>query len=258
MLSEAQRIQYERDGIVFPVSVLSPEEVRRFRAACDALEAQLGGKPRTVEVRQMHLHFRWAWELAVHPGILDAVEGVLGPNLLLWATELFAKHPQDSAVSIGWHRDNPYMGFDSALTTTAWVALGPSLPANGCMKVVLDPARQTREYAAKVSVPDDQMTDVALRPGEMSLHDAHILHGSGPNLSNEKRVGFAIRFVAPSARPQAGRPAVLLRGQDDYGYCDIASPPEDLDTEAALRGMRSSASRHLEAMLGNLRQAALS
>src|SRR5436309_754596 len=135
-LTEDQRRRYAGDGLVFPIPVLSPAETARYRAACDELEGRLGGKPRTVEVRQMHLHLPWAYELATHPRILDAVESILGPDLLIWATELFAKHPRDSAVSIGWHRDRPYMGFAAETTATAWVALSPSTPANGCMLAV--------------------------------------------------------------------------------------------------------------------------
>src|SRR5438034_1049716 len=77
-----------------------------------------------------------AYALATQPRVLDAIEDVLGPNLLIWATELFAKHPQDANVAIGWHRDEPYMGFEPGLTTTAWIALSDSAPANGCMRVV--------------------------------------------------------------------------------------------------------------------------
>src|SRR5207249_7027213 len=132
-LTEAEQRRYERDGLVFPLPVLSPSEVGRFRAACDELEGHLGGKPRTIEVRQMHLHFPWAHELATHPAVLDAVEDLLGPDLLVWATELFAKHPQDPGVLIAWHRDLPYLGLTSGASTTAWVALSPSTPANGCL-----------------------------------------------------------------------------------------------------------------------------
>src|SRR5579862_2459451 len=95
-LTPEQCRRYEREGILFPLPVLSAAEVQAYRAACDDLEAQLGGKPRTIEVRQMHLHFPWACALATHPAILNAVESLLGPNLLIWATELFAKHASDA------------------------------------------------------------------------------------------------------------------------------------------------------------------
>ena len=71
-LTEAQRDCYQSDGILFPVRVLTAGEAAEHRRACDDLEARLGGKPRTIEVRQMHLHFAWAHRLATHPAILDA------------------------------------------------------------------------------------------------------------------------------------------------------------------------------------------
>src|SRR5262249_3634106 len=175
--------------------------------------------PRTVEVRQMHLHFRWAYELATHARVLDAVEDLLGPDLLVWATELFAKHPHDSHVAIGWPRDRPDLGFCPAATTTASLALGDSTAANGCMRAVPGPgrteSRRDKESAGQGNLsacPANSLPgslDVVLRAGEMSLHDADIPHGSGPNLSNQKRVGFAIRFITSEARPLGGRPPVL-------------------------------------------------
>jgi non-haem Fe2+, alpha-ketoglutarate-dependent halogenase len=264
LLTEAQRHRYRQDGLVFPLRVLSPEQARTYRLACDELEAQLGGKPRTVEVRQMHLHFRWAYELATHPRVLDAVEDVLGPDLLIWATELFAKHPHDTAVSINWHRDLSYMGMTGE-TTTAWVALSNSSAANGCMRAVPGPARRDRPPPDQgrearpgrqggVEVDEREVVDVLLEAGEMSLHDAEVLHGSAPNRSEEKRVGFVIRFVTPQTRPLAGRPPVILaRGSDRHQHFHRVDPPAE-GGERALAGMKESAERHLEAMLQNLRR----
>jgi non-heme Fe2+,alpha-ketoglutarate-dependent halogenase len=249
LLTEDLRGRYLRDGLLFPVRVLAPEEAHRYRLACEELEALLGGKPRTVEVRQMHLHFAWAHELATHPRLLDAVEDLLGPDLLIWATELFAKHPHDAAVSIGWHRDRPYMGF-SGETLTAWIALSDSTSANGCMRAVPGPGRRdTRTSEGAV--------DVVLRAGEMSLHDADIWHGSDPNLSGTKRVGFAVRFVTPRTHPRAsGPPVVLARGSHRNGPFRVVDPPAAASGTGALAGMKESAARHLEAMLANLRSVA--
>jgi hypothetical protein len=256
LLTEEQRRRYRDAGIVFPVPVLSPGELREYRRACDALEAQLGGKPRTVEVRQMHLHFRWAYELATHPRVLDAVEDLLGPDLLVWATELFAKHPRDAGVSIGWHRDGPYMGL-AGETTTAWVALSDSAAANGCLRAVPGLGRYgTPSGPPGTAVAEWGAVDVRLRAGEMSLHDAHILHGSAPNLSDEKRVGFVIRFLTPQTRPLTGRPPVVLaRGSDRHNHFRIVEPPAEAGGDQALAEMKKSSALHLEAMLNNLRRA---
>jgi hypothetical protein len=242
-----EKNRYRDDGILFPITVLRTDEVVRYRAACDDLELRLGGRPRTVEVRQMHLHFAWAHKLATHPRVLDAVETILGPDLLVWSTELFAKHPGDG-ISIGWHRDEDYTGFDPELSTTAWIALGPSTCENGCVQVV--PGSQLDVLA------DDKKlaVHVALQPGEMSLHDGRLLHGSQPNTSQVKRVGFAVRYVAPAARPLHGRPpALLARGSDDHGHFEIVAPPVEENGDAFAQ-MRHSASRHLDAMLETLRR----
>lgn len=261
LLTDNQRERFGREGIAFPIPVMPPEDAAAFRTACDRLEADLDGKPRTIEVRQMHLHFPWAHRLATLPRVLDAVEDVLGPNLLVWATELFAKHPRDAAVSIGWHRDQPYMGFDDPTPVTAWISLGSSTRENGCMQA-LPEADRREKCAAGVRPPKGPLppesgaVDVVLRPGEMSLHDAYILHGSNPNLSDEKRVGFVVRFITPEMTPRHGRPPVLLaRGRDDRGHCEIVDGPSEADGTAALSEMKRSAAEHLDAMLQNLKVA---
>jgi len=255
---QEQRSRYDRDGIVFPIRVLTSEETSRFRKACEDLEIQLGGKPRTVEVRQMHLHFPWAYALVMHPRVLDAVEAILGPNLLVWATELFVKHASDAAVSIRWHRDRTYMGFEPATTTTAWIALSNSNAANGCMCVVPGPERRQTGSPKRpeTRVPDAQkVVEVVLQAGEMSLHDANILHGSSPNHSDELRMGFVIRYVTPEARSPHGRPPVILaRGQDDRNHFQIVDPPREASPELALAAMKESAALHLETMLQTIKR----
>src|SRR5688572_20976659 len=92
-LTTDQQQRFWEEGVVFPIRVFSADEALAYRRECDVLESRLGGRPRTVEVRQMHLHFPWAYRLASQPRVLDAVQDLLGPDLLIWATELFAKHP---------------------------------------------------------------------------------------------------------------------------------------------------------------------
>src|SRR5262245_17674977 len=252
-LTRAQLESYDRDGIVFPIPVLSAQEVDSFRLACDELESRLGGRPRTVEVRQMHLHFPWAHALATHPRILDPVQDLLGPNLLIWATELFAKHPHDSTVKIGWHQDKTYMGFDPRTTTTAWVALSESTPANGCMRAVPGPQRCEPGYGCPRPIEGDGVVDVVLQSGEMSIHDDHILHGSGSNLSATKRVGFVIRYANLDALAFAGRaPVVVARGRAPGSGSCVVDPPIDAEWAGAVAAMKESAGLHLDAMLQTL------
>jgi non-heme Fe2+,alpha-ketoglutarate-dependent halogenase len=267
LLTEDQQHCFQQQGVVYPLRVISADQADTYRQECDRLEGQLGGKPRTVEVRQMHLHFVWAYRLATEPRILDAVEDVLGPNLVIWATELFAKHPRDANVSIGWHRDGPYMGLDPEQTLTAWIALSPSTLENGCMRFAREADRkhhpQWNVRNSKLSaagnearnVPPGETEPVTLEPGEMSLHDVYVLHGSDPNRGHQKRVGFAIRFTTPQTRPLADRPpAILARGEDSWGHFDLREPPT-ADDQSAIAGMRQSARRHLDATLRNFQSA---
>jgi non-heme Fe2+,alpha-ketoglutarate-dependent halogenase len=259
ILAAEQRSRFHEDGIVFPIRAFSADEADKYRRECDRLEALLGGRPRTVEVRQMHLHFPWAYQLATQPRLLDAVEDLLGPDLLIWATELFAKHPDDRVVSIGWHRDGAYMGLDPDHTLTAWIALSLSREANGCMRVVRETDRRSSGTIRRATIiPEDRITDVELQAGEMSLHDVYVLHGSGPNLSRDKRVGFAIRFTTAQTRPATSTKvaAMLVRGEDRHGFFDLQPRPDDGDPLKAAAGMRRSARAHLEATLQNLKHSA--
>jgi non-haem Fe2+, alpha-ketoglutarate-dependent halogenase len=256
LLSPTERICYQRDGVVFPIPVLDAAEAGEYRRRCDELEGQLGGRPRTIEVRQMHLHFPWAYQLATQPRILDAVESLLGPDLLVCATKLFAKHPHDQAVSVGWHRDRTYIGLTADHTTTAWVALADSNLANGCMCAVPGPDRMFVPALEELRAGSIQagIVNIELRAGEMSLHDADVPHGSAANRSGQKRVGFVIRYITPEARPAHGRPPVILaRGQFRGDWFQIQGPPDEAAPEHAVAQMKQSAALHLDAVLGNLR-----
>ncbi len=259
MLAESQIRRYRADGFLCPLPVLTPAEAATYRAACDDLEAALGGKPRTVQVRQMHLHLRWAYELAAHPRLLDTAEAILGPELIVWATELFAKHPHDPGVAIGWHRDAPYLGLATGEHVTAWVALADSTPENGCMRVLprtaerLDAARDGDRPTAD---EEPFLVDAVLRAGELSLHAGDVIHGSAPNLSDHKRVGFVIRYMTPEARPLAGRPPVIrVRGSAPVEHWTVVSPPRETEPAAALAQMRAAANEHFDLVLGNLKRA---
>jgi ectoine hydroxylase-related dioxygenase (phytanoyl-CoA dioxygenase family) len=152
------------------------------------------------------------------------------------------------------------MGFTGAnVVTTAWVALSPSNVANGCMYAL--PLSRQRPSAVELSHPgmnhdEEDVVKVDLKPGEMSLHNPDILHGSKPNVSAEKRVGFVIRFINPDACPMGEKPQVALaRGQAPPGRFHLAQPPTASECQTALVAMKTSAVRHLDAVLQNLKSA---
>jgi len=236
-LSEKQVGQYEREGVLFPVRVLSPHEVSRYRAAFEQLETRLGG--RLSYGAWPHLHFRWAYELATHPAIADAVEALLGPDLVILSSLILCKYPGAPDFA-SWHQDGTYSGTHQSPSTSAWLALSDSTPENGCMRVLpgshhqgIRPHADTyaqnnllkRGPQIQIQVDENQAEDVCLRAGEMSLHHNSIIHGSASNRSETKRIGFILRFVTPEFT-QATAPVVQVRGRDNYGHLPhLKDPP---------------------------------
>src|ERR1043166_7781179 len=123
---------YERDGVVFPIAVLAADEVREYRNSLDALTAVCGESKR---FDNLHLFFPWAYRLATHEAVLDAVETILGPDLVIDGTLVFYKPPRDRGYA-SWHQDSVYSGWHLTPSISAWIALTPSGPANGCMRAI--------------------------------------------------------------------------------------------------------------------------
>jgi ectoine hydroxylase-related dioxygenase (phytanoyl-CoA dioxygenase family) len=184
----------------------------------------------------------WVHRLVSHPRILDAVEGVIGPNILVWESTWFVKFPHDKAF-ISWHQDGAYWGLNPPNVTTAWVALSASTPENGCMRVVPAshrvalPQRDTyapdnalsRGQEIAVEVDETQGVNLTLAPGEMSLHHIGIVHGSKVNDSDHPRIGFAIRYISPEVVQQGSerQMVLLVRGKDEYGHFKIVDTSEN-------------------------------
>ncbi len=237
--------QYKRDGVLFPIPVLTDHEVALFRCATEELESRLGSKPKLVQCAQTHLFFRWAYDLATHPVILDVVEDILGANILVHSTTIFFKPPHDPRY-ISWHQDGYYWHLSEPRLTSAWIALSDSSVENGCMRVVVESHTQrlahTTSYqqesllTLEMTVSDDApVKDVVLKAGQMSLHHVNAVHGSNPNRSNSKRIGFAIRFIAPQIKQLAEHHAVVLaRGRDDYRHFELLQGPPTGSFEQSL------------------------
>ena len=264
-LTSQQLADYERDGVVFPLPVLSHDETRRFRGGYEELLAAFQHKPKSTELAVTHLHFRWAWDLVTHPKVLDAAEDVLGPDLLVWASSIFAKPARDPGY-LSFHQDGTYWGLDSTLVTTAWIALSPSTVESGCMRVApgtqkdpIHPHKETwaednllsRGQEIQVDVADADVVDVVLSSGEMSLHHVNIIHGSGCNASDEPRVGFAIRYIDPRVRQVTpNHPVVMARGEDRFGHYEhMTEPPPEVDAAEALARHLAAAEIHAKEIL---------
>src|SRR5215471_4022603 len=135
LLSDEQIREYQQDGLVFPIPVLSATEVAMARAALEELAAALGGHAEIARLRHLQLFHHWVQDLVLHPRVLDAVEDVIGPDILVHSSTVFWKRPHDPAHA-SWHQDGFYFGLNELKYTTAWLALSDSSADNGCMRVV--------------------------------------------------------------------------------------------------------------------------
>ena len=243
--------RYERDGIVFPVPVLSPAEVVRYREALESIAARCGeGSLKRFD--NLHLYFPWAYRLATNEALLDAVETVLGPDLVIDGTLVFYKPPRDGSYA-SWHQDSVYSGWHLTPSISAWIALTTSERANGCMRAVPgshklglldhenihdDPNLLNRRgERIRMDVQESDAVDVELQPGEMSLHHTNIVHGSNPNGSDGPRIGFIVRFVTNVASNR-DRLVVHARGSGDCSHLRLAQAPVEESLEAAMTAWR--------------------
>ena len=262
-LSDAQVARYRRAGFHFPVRVLAADEARAYRTRLDDQERALGGPLQGNMRHKVHLLFTWANELARHPAILDAVEDVIGPDILCWSTTFFTKEARSPSF-VSWHQDATYWGLSTADVVTAWVAFADAPVESGAMKFWPGSHREnqlahrdtfdannllSRGQEIAVEVPAGAGVDVPLKAGEMSLHHVLLAHGSGPNTTADRRIGFAIRYIPPHVRQLKVRDsAMLVRGRDTHGNFDPEpSPQRDLD-EAALAAHRDAVERSAKAL----------
>jgi ectoine hydroxylase-related dioxygenase (phytanoyl-CoA dioxygenase family) len=228
--------------------VLDADEVERFGAGFAELEPHLGAGT-TPQHAQTHLHFRWANELATHPALLDLVEGLIGPDILVHTTTLFCKPPHDPGF-IAWHQDAHNWRLDDPLLVTAWVALTDSDSENGCLRVIPGTHRERFDHESRPhrdnmlptgltlaeAVDESEALDFVLAPGQASLHHADLVHGSRGNRSDRKRIGFAIRYVSPVVSQERPHHAVVLaRGEDAHGHYELLEegPADDFETALA-------------------------
>ncbi len=134
MLTEMALRQYQEQGYYAPIRVMPRQDADALRARLEAFEA--GAGPMAGKLRhKSHLLFTWLNDLVRHPRILDAVEDVIGPNILCWGSSFFIKEPRNPGF-VSWHQDSTYWGLDPADVVTAWVALSDSIAANGAMRVI--------------------------------------------------------------------------------------------------------------------------
>ena len=241
--------EYGRNGYLWPVAVLDPAEARQHRSMIDRAERMVG----KLHYRdKAHLAFRSTFDLASHPGLLDAVEQCIGPDILLYNTNYIIKEPGSPSM-VAWHQDLTYWGLaDDDAQVSAWIAIEPATVEAGCMQMI--PGSHRAGLVEHASVLGDSNllllgqrildADVSgavhcpLAPGEASLHHGWTIHSSAPNTSDHRRIGLNIQFLAPHNRhtSDGSLTATLVRGEDRFGnFGPEVLPDGDLEPTGLVR-----------------------
>jgi hypothetical protein len=251
-LSEAQVAQYRRDGFLSPIDCLTADEVRFFRGRLEAFEREQGdtfGKLPDLVRSKSHLLFTWMDELVRHPTVLDAVESLIGPNILIYHLTSWLKEPNEPS-HVSWHQDGTYFGLEPFEQITAWIALTDATPEMGCVKIIPGshvlgqrPHKDTstrgnllsRGQTIEARLDYTRYVMMPLRAGQISLHHTHIVHSSEPNRTAERRIGIGVSYIPPHCRlvNDVRVTAALVRGHDEYGHFDPEPRPAgDFDDAA--------------------------
>ena len=267
---ESEQIEsYHKDGYLFPLEVLSNDEVNDVRAefaqahdqaAQQGLADDLPGLLRT----NAQLVLPFVHRIARRPQIIDRVTSLLGPDLLLWSAEFFIKGAQTDKI-VSWHQDLTYWGLgETDDEITVWLALSVSSVESGCMRFIpgshhqrLLPHRDTfaennvlsRGQEIEVEINEDEAVNIELKPGQVSFHHGRIFHASGPNKSKHDRIGLVFRFLTPSVKQQVAQRdyAMLVRGTDNTNnWTHVAPPlrnfdPQDLELRQQIHNDQNAA-----------------
>ena len=241
VLTKAQIEQYWREGYVPKIRVMSREDAEQARAMLEDYEQRTGGPLRGNLRHKAHMLFPFLSEVVRNSRLLDAIEDLYGPNLFCWTSNFFIKEARNPAF-VSWHQDATYWGLSSPDVVSAWIAFTPSNMANGAMGVIPGSHKKqqlphrdtfdknnllTRGQEVAVEVDEAKAAYLELEPGEASLHHVLLVHGSPPNPSNDRRIGFAIRYVPTSVRQLQGEDsATLVRGVDTFHHFEHEPIPE--------------------------------
>ena len=219
ILTEQQIEQYQDEGYISPVRVVSKAEALSIKSQLEDMEAQFPEEVNAESRNNLHLSFEFLDALAHNPIIVDAMEDLIGPDIALWASVMFIKEPS-SKHYVSWHQDATYMGMDDVNFPTPWIALSPSNLETGCMTMISGSHRQEiREHEDTFAehniltrgqviaeVDESKGVDLILEPGEMSIHHGAIIHGSKPNKSQQRRIGFSLQsYMPPDIAQVVGR-----------------------------------------------------
>ena len=259
ILTDQQLSDYKDLGFLHSLPILSDTEVDYYRAELDRTCDAIGG--RLPRFNGLHLFFQWALELATHPRLVNYLEQLMGPNILLTSTRFLYKYGHTPGY-VGWHQDGITQRLNDNRAPAIWLGLTAATAENGCLRVV--PRSHKHGMLPHDSAPDlprlpeyeksyeswpqndlsgriaqipphcDPPFDIEMRAGEMSIHHPLTLHGSNANLSPEPRIGLSASYTIPELWTNNPRRVVWARrnGSSNNNHFRIDRPPNAIFDEA--------------------------
>ena len=239
-LSPEQIKKYQDKGYLSPIEALTKDEANEVKEEIEFIEKKWPNELKGLGRNYVHL-ISPIFDKVVHNSkILDTVEDIIGKNILVGGTTLFIKDP-DKKGFVSFHQDAKYIGFEPHNWVTAWLAITDSNEENGCMRMYSGTHKEdlkvhnekfndenllTRGQTVE-NVPIEQTEPVILKAGQMSLHHPKIVHGSGINRSDKRRIGFAIQsYIGTNVEQVIGKVYVQqARGEDAFNYHNHVERP---------------------------------
>ena len=257
-LTQAQVEHFRREGYAFPFDAVPAAEAASYVAKLDSYDAILGEEAQKQLKIKAHVAAPWIVALARNKNIVDAVESLIGPDILLFGASMFSKKARDVRF-VSWHQDAAYYGLDPQQEVTCWVGLTDADIENGCMRVMpgshlgadavhdetYDPQNMLGRGQTIRGIDDSKAVYMPVKAGQFSMHHERTIHGSMPNPSDRRRVGISFFYMPAHVRSTVGRrTATLVRGTDKYGHWDPEPMPKtDLDP-VCMEFLRQSWSRY--------------
>ena len=239
-LTEKQLDHYKNKGYVSPISVLTSTEAREIRDEIERIEKDWPRALDGINRNYVHLISPKFNEICLNKNILDAVESIIGKNILICGTTLFIKNANEKGF-VSFHQDAKYIGLEPHNWVTAWVAVTDATEKNGCMRMLSGSHKDNLKHHEQkfdknnlltrgqtiTDVPLDKTDPVILEAGQMSLHHPTIVHGSGLNNSNDRRIGFVIQsYIGTDVNQVIGKMYVQkARGEDKYNHHQYSKIP---------------------------------
>ena len=245
-LSSEQINQYNNDGYIAPIDVLSKDEATEVKKEIEYIEKKWPDELEGLGRNYAHLISPVLDKVSHNSKILDAVESIIGKDILVCGTTLFIKNP-DQKGFVSFHQDAKYIGLEPHNWVTGWVAITDSNEENGCMRMLKGSHKEDLKFHNQKfdennlltrgqtveNVPINETTPVILKAGQLSLHHPQIVHGSGLNKSNDRRIGFAIQsYIGTNVDEVLGKIYVQqARGSDAFKYHQHVKRPIELMNE---------------------------